>query len=69
MKDLVFYGEEGVHRRWPLYTNAVGFLDADYDRFNPDGSTYGRRNYRGSCYQSGMGDRSPGEYPTSSSKG
>lgn len=65
-RDLVtageFYGEEGVQRRVPLVRNAKGFLDGDYDRSNPDGMAWGRRNYLGTVYQSGTPSLEPGEY-------
>jgi hypothetical protein len=58
----IFYGEVGVRRRMATIKNPEGWLDEDYDRENPDGSLYGRRNYKETSYLSGMPDLEPGEY-------
>lgn len=59
----LFYGEVDVHRHLPHIVSKDGFLDDEYDTHNPQGSAWGRRNYGGSAYQSGMPTLSPGEYP------
>jgi hypothetical protein len=46
--DPVFIGEVGVHEGLMHYD--------DYDRYNPDGSAWGRRNYDETAYLSGDRD-------------
>jgi hypothetical protein len=58
-----FYGEEGVHRHMNrVYDQPYRWPTDDYSRDNPDGSMYGRRNYRETVYYSGTERLSPGEY-------
>jgi hypothetical protein len=59
--ELTFYGEQGVHRRVP-HIKRCGWFDEDYDRHNPDGHAWGRRNYDQSSYLSGFGDAYPDDY-------
>jgi hypothetical protein len=61
LPPLTFYGEVGVVRRMPRVLMGHS-PDDDYDHDNPDGSEYGRRNYRQTAYYSGTAARSPGEY-------
>lgn len=60
--DVIFYGEVGCYRRVPHIKQGL-LLDDEYDRDNPDGSEYTRRNYDETCYVSGVPDLEPGEYP------
>ena len=61
--EVGFYGEVGVRRHMPHVRDCWNLPDDDYDRDNPDGTMYGRRNPHGaSCYLSGTADQEPSEY-------
>ncbi len=62
LTSMIFYGEEGVYRRMARVFDQHHWPVDDYSRDNPDGSMYGRRNYRGTVYYSGTARLSPGEY-------
>ncbi len=54
----ICYGEVGVYRRKALLKKN-GFLDDEYDRDNPDGNAWGRRNFGHCQYHSGTGNEPP----------
>jgi hypothetical protein len=48
--------------RQRLIRDECGYLDEDYDRHNPEGTVYGRRNFNETSYFSGNPELEPGEY-------